>query len=87
MAKAMVFQPRVHMSFNVKDLAPTLHDGMLSLELPVLEFQGPIVTESFLEATKDGGLSGLEVEQAIEDMIQELQVKMIARFLAKRREA
>ena len=81
----MNHQNGIEVRFDLAGLFPALFDNELRLELPTLLFIQPILNSESFEVMKDAGLTERDIEDAVEDMIINLQTRLLAQMLIKRR--
>jgi hypothetical protein len=81
------YQPTVHMEFYTKGLNATFDKDveLLTLDVPAFAFDGPVLTENTRKALIDAGLTMRQIDEALEEMMDNLQCKVLAAMLLKRR--
>lgn len=72
-------------TFDLRDIEHNLRDGRITMVMPGILLGADLINPEVMEDLTSTGLSQREVEQAAEDMIQSLQVILLARELQKRR--
>lgn len=74
-------------SFNMEGLDARLdtYSGTLTLQLPSIQLNGPIITSEAITAFEAAGLSKREIEDEIDEMYSNLETKILAKVLANRR--
>ena len=78
-------QPGMEMRFDLGGMEPSLFGNELRVEVPVMQFRSPILDHEAFEVMKEAGLDEREIEEAIDDMVAELQTRILAKMLMKRR--
>jgi hypothetical protein len=69
--------------FEVNGLNVSLEKGILSIDLPTFGFGSYVITEEAHERMRSAGLSAGDIEDAVEGMLESLNVKLIAIILSK----
>jgi len=50
-----------------------------------MQFRSPVLDHEAFEVMKEAGLDEREIEEAVDDMVAELQTRILAKMLMKRR--
>lgn len=76
--------PTREVTIDLSGLYPRQIGDSLTLEIPALPFPEPVLRESTVETMLAAGLEQRDVDDAVEDMILSLEVKLLAQMFAKR---
>lgn len=69
---------------NLTGLFPALDGNALTVHIPALQWEGSIISESFLNALKVAGLNELIVDSLIDEFMTGVQTQMLAKLFATR---
>ena len=71
--------------FDINGLNVSLDSGILSIDMPTFGFGSYVIAEEAHERMRSAGLSAGDIEDAVEGMLESLNVKLLAAILSKRK--
>jgi hypothetical protein len=71
--------------FDINDLNARIDSGVLSLDLPTFGFGSYVIAEEAHERMRSAGLSAGDIEDAVDAMLETLNIKLLAKILSERK--
>ena len=82
--KATNFTHTHEVRINLDGFHPSMDGEVLEIHMPALQWEGSIISESFLQGLKAAGLSELVVDSLIDEFMTGVQTQILAKLFAKR---
>lgn len=71
--------------FDLFGFNAEVEGSILSLDVPTVQFEAPILSKEALDCMRDNGFSDIEIEGMIDEIFNKIEVRILSNILTERK--